>query len=85
MKKSTQLIFMICVLLIGVINVNKQEHSEIIKQKGNVEKIKESANELLKVSEWNDIQNDQYLIKPLEEYPFDCDVLYYPNQQYSRC
>lgn len=85
MKKSIQLIFIICMLLIGVINVNKQEHSEMIKQKGNVERIEESANELLKVCVWNDMHSDQYLIKPLEEYPFDCDVLDYPNQQYSHC
>lgn len=85
MKKSIQLIFIICMLLIGVINVNKQEHSEMIKQKENVERIEESANELLKVSVWNDMHSDQYLIKPLEEYPFDCDVLDYPNQQYSHC
>lgn len=34
---------------------------------------KQDQKEMIDERVWED---DQYLIKPLEEYPFDCDVLY---------
>lgn len=87
MKKSRRLIFVISLLLCGFTNVYKQEHIEMDKQKESAvsEETDRTINKILEISIWDDIQTDQYLIKPLEEYPFDCDVLYSVNQLYNRC
>lgn len=77
MKKSTKLIVMIILLLIGMIKGNEQlNHTEVIfEQRVSIEGNDDLVDELLKDMLRNDMQANQYLIRPLEEYPFDCEML----------
>lgn len=71
MKKHTRFIFLIFLLLVGITKADKQDQKEMI------EKSKENG---LAVIDDKICEDNRYLIKPLEEYPFDCDVLYKTKQ-----
>lgn len=73
MKENTRYIVMVVLLLFGIIKINEQrvDLKTMAEQKGSVENDEETK------------QMDQFLIKPLEQYPFDCEVMHHSNE--SNC